>query len=217
MQFAGAPTEFLREELAEFAGDEAVIHTDGADLGATTAEVATVGEFGQTGNGLPVEIHVAIAPLSEGFLLHVLLVDAAEDFGTEVGAIHFVFAGHFVQVASGGAGVALGAEVHGGVQHGEAGPVVFRREELAHTVEETVHHFLFFGDGLRSGDEQHVDVVEKVAVLFLLGVGNGLPLVGFVVHRHGTEGIHIDGAEHPFLRREVLERKFLRRFHAKAP
>ena len=213
MQFAGVPAEFLAEELAQFAGDEAVVHTDGAHLGAAAAQVAAVGEFGKTHHGLPVEFGVAVTPLGEGFLLHILLVDAAEQFGAEVRTIHFMLVGHFVQMAGFRAGVALRAVVHGGVEHGEAGPVVLGREQLAHAVEETIDQLFLFGLGLGHGDEQHVDIVEQAAVLLLLRVGNDFPGEGLIVHGHGTKGVHINRGELPFFPRQIIKGKFLRSFH----
>ena len=215
VQFAGVPAEFLAEELAQFTGDEAVIHTDGADLGAAAAQVAAVGKFRKTDHGLPVQVDVAVAPLGQRFLLHILLVDAAEQLGTEVRTIHFMFAGHFVEVAGRGAGVALGAVVHGGVQHGKAGPVVLGGEELAHAVDEAVDQLFLFGLGLRHGNEKNVDIVEQAAELLLLSVGDDLPGEGLVIDGHGAKGVHIDRGEDPFFRREVIEGKFLRSFHVR--
>ena len=215
MQFAGVPAEFLAEELAQFAGDEAVVHADGADLGAAAAQVAAVGKLGQTHDGLPVELGVAVTPLGEGFLLHILLVDAAEQLGAEVRTIHFMFAGHFVEMACGRAGVALSAVVHRGVEHGKAGPVVLGSEQLAHAVKEAVDQLFLFGLGLRHGNEKNVYVVEQAAVLLLLRIGDDFPGIGLVIDGHGAEGVHVNRGENPFFRREVIEGKFLRSFHVR--
>ena len=175
VQFAGREAQFLAEQFADLTGDEAVVHTDGAGLGAATAKVAAVGQFAQTGNGLPVQAHVTVTPFGQRLFLHILLVDAAEDFRAVVGTVHLVVAGHLVQMAGVGTGVALGAVVHAGFQHGQEGPVVLLAEQLAHAVQETVDQLFFFLGGLGLGDVQHTDFVQDAGHFGLLVVGNGLP------------------------------------------
>ena len=175
VQFAGIEAQFLAEELADFAGDQTVVHADGAGLGAATAQVAAVGQFAQTRHGLPVQAHVAVTPFGQRFLFDILLVDAAEDFGPEVGPVHFILAGHLVQVAGVGAGIALGAVIHARFQHGQEGPVVFLGKQLAHAVDELVDQlFLFLLVG-RLGDIEHAHFVKDAGGLFLLLLGEGAP------------------------------------------
>ena len=69
------------------------------------------------------------------------------------------------RTACGRAGVALSAVVHRGVEHGKAGPVVLGSEQLAHAVKETIDNLFFLGLGLRHGNEQNIDVVQKAAVI----------------------------------------------------
>ena len=45
MQFLGSKAQFLAEDLAQFAGNQAVVNADRTDLGAAAAEVAAVGQF----------------------------------------------------------------------------------------------------------------------------------------------------------------------------
>ena len=175
MQLAGVDAQFLAEQLADFAGDQTVVHADGTGLRAATAQVAAVGQFAQTRHGLPVQAHVAVAPFGQRLLLDVLLVDAAEDFGPVVGPVHFILAGHLVEVAGIGAGVALGAVVHARFQHGQEGPVVFLGEQLAHAVDELVDQlFLFLLVG-RFGNVEHAHFVKDAGGLFLLLLGEGAP------------------------------------------
>ena len=162
VEFLGSEAHFLAEDLADFTGDHAVVDADGADLGAAAAQVAAVGQLAQTDDGLPVQREVTVTPFGERFLLDVLVVDAAQDFRAEIGAVHLVLAAHLIEMAGGGAGVALGAAVHVGFEHVAEKPVVFLVEELAQAGKELVDEFLFLGRSLGTGNVQDRNAVERV-------------------------------------------------------
>ena len=84
VQLFGHDAHFLAEELANFVGDQAVVHANRAGLGATSAQVASLGEFRQTRDGRPVELDFAVAPRLQRSAVRfdVLLVESTKNLGT---------------------------------------------------------------------------------------------------------------------------------------
>ena len=212
VQLLGSEAHFLAEDLADFTGDQAVVDADGADLGAAAAQVAAVGQLAQADHGLPVQREVTVTPFGERFLLDVLVVDAAQDFRAEIGAVHLVLAAHLIEMAGSGAGVALGATVHVGFEHVAEKPVVFLVEELAQAGKELVDEFLFLCRSLGTGNVQDGNAIEQCrGECFLVLVGEGLAGLLFDVEGQIRNIVEIVFDHLSFDSGDIS--KFLRFFH----
>ena len=72
-------------------GHQAVVGADGAGLCAAAAKIAAIGQFRQARHQGPVQLNVPILPgAQQAAMLHVFVVEAAQDFRTIGGAVDFV-------------------------------------------------------------------------------------------------------------------------------
>ena len=140
----GGDSHLLAEDLPDLPADQGIVAAQRADLGAASAQRAAVGQLPQAGQGLPVEIDIAVLDLPEEgmFLLDVLADDSSKELRPHCGAVDILTAAGDVYRAGIGADLALDAVLEGVNEGLEKSPVVVRGEEFLDAGQK------FFNEGL---------------------------------------------------------------------
>jgi len=167
MKLLGGNAHFLREEFADFVINKPVVHTDGANSCATSAESAAIGQFSKTGNGRPVQLNVACQPGGDfPARLEIFLVNPAQNFGTENRAIDFFPATSFINGTGIRACLAFGTVFHRKQEWLQEGPVIFLLEKFFQAGEKLVNELLFFFRACGLGDANGHRVIQRCFNVF---------------------------------------------------
>jgi hypothetical protein len=163
VELLGCDAHLLAGDLADLAREQAVVHADGAGLGTAAAQVAAVGKLDEPGDGVEVDLDVAVD--RRRLLLDVLEVDATQDLGAVDRPVEFVLSRLLVDVACIGTRLAVRAVLHGHLERLQEGPVVLFVHAAFETPEEALHELLFLLFGLRLLDVHGNGVVEHHVLL----------------------------------------------------
>ncbi len=187
----GVDAHLHAEQFAQIVRHQAIVATDRAGLGAAPAQVAAIGQFGETGHQRPVQVDVAVLPgRDQAAAFDEFEIETAQDLGTIRRTVEFVASAGLENMARFRARLAAGAVLHGEQQRLQKGPVVLLGEELLEAGQEFANQlFLFFRRfGLRQ--IQRAGVVQAALVFVFCLLRKSVPGMVFLGAVQGRRQRH---------------------------